>query len=67
MRNSKTCWHFIALDGEICCKYQEEGNGRFDLLEGGLEVPCVYTFKGKKKLEDKLTTILQELKFKVLS
>ena len=32
-----------------------------------MKVPCIYTFKGKKKLVDKLTTILQEMKFKLLS
>ena len=53
-----------AHDGAICCKIS--GRQRSILL-GGLEVPCVYTLKGKKKLVDKLTTILQEMKFKLLS
>ena len=63
---SKTCWHFIAHYGVICCKISGRRQ-RSILLEGGLEVPCVYTFKGKKNLVDKLTTILQEMKFKLLS
>ena len=63
---SKTCWYFFAHDGEICCKITGRRQ-RSILLEGGLEVPCVYTFKGKKRLVDKLTTILQEMKFKLLS
>ena len=57
---------FIAHGGEICCKISERRQ-QLILLEGGLEVPCIYTFKGKKKLVDKLTTILQEMKFKLLS
>lgn len=62
---SKTCFHFINHDGEINCKITG-GKQRSVLLEGGLEVPCVYTFKGKKKLVDKLTTILQGMKFELV-
>ena len=61
---SKTCWHFIAHDGEISCKVTGRRQ-RSILLEGGLEVPCIYTFKGKKKLVDKITKILQEMKFQL--
>lgn len=61
---SKTTWHFIGHDGEISCRVTGRRQ-RSILLEGGLEIPCIYTFKGKKKLVDKLTTILEEMKFKV--
>ena len=60
---SKTFWHFITHDGDKISGRRQ----RSILLEEGLEVPCVYTLKGKKKLVDKLTTILQEMKFKLLS
>lgn len=63
---SKTCFHFISHDGEIGCKITGTRQ-RSLLLEGGLEVPCVYTFKGKKKLVDKITTILKELKFRLIT
>ena len=45
---SKTCWMFLARDGtEILCRIT--GNRqRSVLLEGGLEIPCIYTFRGKK-------------------
>ena len=59
---SKTCFFFINRDGEIMCKITGRKQ-RSVLLEGGLEVPCVYTFRGKKKLVDKLTKILKEMKF----
>ena len=61
---SKTSWHFIGHDGEISCRVTGRRQ-RSILLEGGLEIPCIYTFKGKKKLVDKLTTILEEMKFKL--
>lgn len=53
---SKTCWHFIRRDGELSCQITGPRK-RSTLLEGGLEVPCIYTFKGKKMI-DKLERIL---------
>ena len=61
---SKIAWHFIGHDGEITCRITGRRQ-RSVLLEGGLEVPCKYTFTGKKKLVEKVTTILQEMKFKL--
>ena len=62
---SKTCFHFIDHDGVIICKISGRRQHSV-LLQGGLEVPCVYTFQGKKKLVDKLTTILREMKFELI-
>ena len=61
---SKTSWHFIGHDGENSCRVTGRRQCSI-LLEGGLEIPCIYTFKGKKKLVDKLTIILEEMKFKL--
>ena len=54
---SKTCWHFIARVGEISCKITGQKQ-RYVLLEGGLEIPCIYTFRGKKRLIDKLKVVM---------
>ena len=35
------------------------------LLQGGLEVPCTYTFTAKKKMIDKLIRMLIDLKFEL--
>lgn len=60
---SKTCWMFLARDGsEISCRITGSRQ-RSVLLEGGLEIPCIYTFKGKKKLIAKLRIILEEACF----
>ena len=60
---SKTCFYFINHGGDISCKVI--GNRqRSIMLEGGLESWCVlYRFKGKKKLIEKLTTVMQKLNF----
>lgn len=58
---SNTCFHFISHDGDISCKITGTKH-LFLLLKCGLGMPCVYTFKGKSKLVDKVTTFLKELK-----
>ena len=63
---SKTCWMFLARDGtEIKCTVTGMKQ-RSVLLEGGLEIPCIYTFKGKKKLIDKLKRIMEETSITVI-
>ena len=64
---SKTCWHFIAQDGELSCKVTGRRQ-RSILLEGGLDRSSLHLYiQGKKKLGDKITKILQEMKFKLSS
>lgn len=61
---SKTCWYFIQRDGEILCTVT--GNRqRSNLMEGGLEIPCIYTFRGKKKLVDKLKSIMSDMHMEI--
>ena len=62
----KTCWHFIARDGEISCKITGQKQ-RAVLLEGGLEIPCIYTFRGKKKLIDKLKVIINGMNMEAVN
>lgn len=62
---SKICWMFIDRGGSISCTVTGRRQ-RSILLEGGLEIPCTYTFKAKKKLVNKLITILTEMKYDVL-
>ena len=63
---SKTCWSFIARNGEIKCKVTGRRQRSF-LLEGGLEIPCIYRFSGKKKLVDKLIKLMQELNYEMVN
>ena len=44
---SKTSWYFIGHDGEIRCRVTGRRQ-RSILLKGGLEIPCIYTFKRKR-------------------
>ena len=46
---SKLCWMFINRDGEIHCTVAG-GRQQSALEQGGLEIPCVYKFCGKKDL-----------------
>ena len=54
---SKLSWKFIDREGEICCTVTGP--------RGGLEIPCIYRFNGKKKIVDKLSSLLHELNYKV--
>ena len=57
---------FLAKDGsEITCTVTG-ARERSVLLDGGLEVPCLYTFKGKKKLIDKLVRIMEHMNIQVI-
>ena len=63
---SKTCWMFLERDGsEIKCTVTGTKQ-RSVLLEGGIEIPCTYTFKGKKKLIDKLRRIMEQTNITVI-
>ena len=54
---SRTCWFFLQHDEQILCEVL--GNKRRSpLSQGGLEIPCKYTFIGKKQLK-KLNMLLK--------
>ena len=55
---SQTFWYFIEREGEISCIITGRRQ-RSPLLQGGMEIPCTYSFRGKKKLVDKLKLILK--------
>ena len=57
---SQTCWFFIARGGEISCKVTGRRQ-RSALMQGGMEIPCIYTLRGKKKLVDKLKIIIKNM------
>ena len=58
-------WKFIDHDRAITCKITGT-KIRSVLLQGGLEVPCMYTFTAKKKMLDKLIRMLIDLKFELV-
>ena len=61
---SRISYYFIQRNGEILCTVT--GNRlRSVLVEGGLEIPCIYTFRGKKKLVDKLKSIMSEMHMEI--
>lgn len=62
---SKLCSFFIQRSGIITCEVTGDRR-RSPLFEGGLEIPCIYTFKGKKKIIDKLKVFLTECNYRPL-
>ncbi len=58
---SRIFWHFIQRGGYISCEISGRRQ-RSVLLQGGLEIPCIYTFKAKKKMVDKLSDLLLDKK-----
>ena len=58
---SRLFWYFLQHYGEITCVIT--GSRRRSLLvQGGLELPCIYKFVGKKKQPYKETTqIIDEM------
>ena len=56
---SSTCSLFIMKSGVISCKVTDP-NRKYsrDLAEGGLEIPCVITLQGTKKLVEKAKKLL---------
>ena len=57
---SRIFWYFIQNDGEITCEIIASRR-RSSLVQGGLEVPCLYKFLGKKKHIKKLKKLLKGL------
>ena len=47
---SRLFWYFLQNDGEITCQITGSKR-RSPLVQGGLEIPCLYKFFGKKKHE----------------
>ena len=62
---SQTFWFFIERGGEISCKTTGRRQ-RSPLLQGGMEIPCIYTLRGKKKLVGKLRLLLKSMDMKLL-
>ena len=63
---SKMCWYFLQRGGEILCTITGSRR-RSNLMEGGLEIPCIYTFRGKKNLVDKLKSIMSDMHMDIVS
>ena len=62
---SQTFWFFIERGGEISCRII--GRRQMSpLLQGGMEIPCIYTFRGKKKLVGKLRLLLKSMDMELL-
>ncbi len=59
---SRICWHFLSRGGTITCIVTGSRQRSF-LPEGGLEIPCIYRFQGKKKLVEKLNSLLIDMKY----
>ena len=59
---SRICWHLIARCGEITCKITGQRQ-RSALLQGSLEIPCIYTFRQKKFINN-LNFIMNRLNLK---
>ena len=62
---SQTFWIYIGRGGEVICKVTGRRQ-RSVLLQGGMEIPCVYIFRGKKKLVDKLKSIMKKMDIELL-
>ena len=61
---SKLGSFFIERSEIISCEVT--GDRRRSPLFEGLEIPCIYTFKGKKKIIDKLKIFLTECNYSPL-
>ena len=48
---------FIRCGGRIMCEVTGTRQYSEDLSQGGLEIPCTYTFVGEKKYIDKLSRL----------
>ena len=56
---SKICWHFLNKGGTISC--QITGKRQHCRAAGGMEVPCVYVFRGKPKFIARLISLFQKI------
>ena len=64
---SQICWMFLERDETvITCTVTGPRQRSVMLEQGGLEIPCIYTFKGKKKLINKLVKVLGKVDIRVL-
>ena len=55
---SSTCSLFLRKGGTICCKVTGTREYSRDLVQGGVEIPCVVVFKGDKCLLEKVSKLL---------
>ena len=54
---SRVCWYFLEHDGEIFCTVTGSKR-RSPLVQGGLEIPCILRFIGKRKYIRKVKILL---------
>ena len=59
---SCACSLFLQSDGLLVCGVSGDRRYSCDLLQGGMEIPCVYTFSGAPDLVHKTRQRLGELK-----
>ena len=58
---SRIFWHFLGHGGEVNCEVTGRRR-RSPLVQGGLEIPCILTLRGKKKLVARAKELLAEKK-----
>ena len=58
-RISSICSLFLRKGGMISCKITGSRRYSSDLIQGGLEVPCILLFEGAKSLVEKVMCLLQ--------
>ena len=56
---SSICSMFLLLGGTITCRVTASRRYSGDLPQGGLEIPCLLTFKGTMKDIAKITTLVK--------
>jgi len=64
---SCSCTFFIRSGGVINCFTTGPRQYTRDLLQGGLDIPCHYIFKGSKDIIEKTRGHLEELNEKILA
>ena len=55
---SAACHFFIRRNGSIVCQVTGHRRHSGDLVQGGLEIPCTYTFIGSSKEVNKVRKLL---------
>ena len=63
---STFCWYFLIRNGTISCTVTGRRQCSF-LPEGGLEIPCLYKFKGKAKHIGKMKSMFCEMNYETLT
>ena len=56
---STICWLFLRKNGTILCKATGSRRYSEDLLQGGLEIPCILKFQGSTKDVDKVKKLIE--------